>query len=124
MTIIDANALGALQEDVGAELLPQIIDTYVLELSVHIDAITAAAKCGDCELVTAQAHPLRSSSAYFGAVALAELANQLERAGRKCDLDAIRQGALHLPQISSQTKETLLIALSNLQSSAPAGDQN
>jgi CheY-like chemotaxis protein len=122
MTIIDTNVLGNLKEDVGAELLPQIIDTFVSELSAHVEAITAAAKCGDCEVVTAQAHPLKSSSAYFGAVALAELANQLERAGRKCDLDAIRQGALHLPQISSQTKATLLIALSNLQSSAPESE--
>jgi PAS domain S-box-containing protein len=122
MTIIDANVLGTLKENVGAELLPQIIDTYVSELSARIEAITAAAKCGDCELVTAEAHPLKSSSAYFGAVALAELANQLERAGRECDLDAIRQGALHLPQVSSQTKETLLIALSNLQSSAPESE--
>jgi HPt (histidine-containing phosphotransfer) domain-containing protein len=116
-TIIDVNVLDTLKEDVGAELLPQIFDTYLSELSLCIKAITAAAKCGDCEQVAAEAHPLKSSSAYFGAVALTELASQLERAGRECDLDTIRQEVLHLPQVSRQTKEKLLIALSDLQSS-------
>ncbi len=62
-----------------------------------MDAITAAATTGNCELVAKEAHPLKSSSASIGAMALAELASQLEHAGREHDLEKIALEVLHLP---------------------------
>ena len=94
--------------DVGAELLPQIIGIYLSEVPAQVDAITAAAACGNCELVAKEAHHLKSSSAYLGAMGLAELASQLEHAGREHDLEKIVQEILHLPSLSEQTREEFL----------------
>ena len=107
-SIIDAKILSVLIANVGAELLPQIIDTYLSEVPARVDAITAAAACGNCELVEKEAHPLKSSSAYLGAMGLAELASQLERAGREHDLEKIVLEVLHLPSLFEQTREELL----------------
>ncbi len=94
--------------DVGAELLPQIIDTYLSEAAARVDAITAAAACGNCELVAKEAHPLKSSSANLGAMRLTELASLLEHAGREHDLEKIALAVLHLPRLLEQTREALL----------------
>jgi len=106
--IIDANILSALRVNVGAECLPQIIDAYLLEGSVRVDAITAAAASGDCELVAKEAHPLKSSSANMGAIRLAKLAGSLEHAGLEHDLEKIGLDVLDLPSLSEQTREELL----------------
>ena len=120
--IIDITILDALRRDVGAELLPQIVDAFLSELSGHVLTITAASRSGDCKLIAAEAHPLKSSSAYFGAMALKELASQLEQAGNQRDLQKIHQKTLQLPQLSAQTETELVKALSNLQPFAPIVD--
>jgi PAS domain S-box-containing protein len=112
-SIIDTKILGVLIGDVGAELLPQIIDKYLSEVLARVDAITAAAACGNCELVAKEAHPLKSSSASLGAMGLAELASQLENAGREHDLEKIVLEALHLPSLFEQTREELLRVLAS-----------
>jgi len=107
-SIIDAKILGVLIVDIGAELLPRIIDTYLSEVPARVDAITAAAACGNCERVAKEAHPLRSSSANLGAMGLAELASQLEQAGREHDLEKIVREVLHLPSLFELTRTELL----------------
>jgi HPt (histidine-containing phosphotransfer) domain-containing protein len=107
-SIIDSKILSVLIANVGAELLPQIIDAYLSEAPARVDAITAAAACGNCELVAKEAHPLKSSSANLGAMGLAELASQLEHAGRENDLEKIVLEVLHLPSLFEQTREELL----------------
>jgi CheY-like chemotaxis protein/HPt (histidine-containing phosphotransfer) domain-containing protein len=115
-SIIDAEILGVLIEDIGAELLPKVIDKYLSEVPARVDAITAAAACGNCELVAKEAHPLKSSSASLGAMGLAELASQLEHAGREHDLEKIVREVLHLPTLFEQTREELLRVHSGKQS--------
>ena len=112
-SIIDTKILGVLIGDVGAELLPQIIDKYLSEAPARVDAIAAAAACGNCELVAKEAHPLKSSSASLGAMGLAELASQLENAGREHDLEKIVLEVLHLPSLFEQTREELLRVLAS-----------
>jgi len=107
-SIIDTTILGTLVKNVGAEMLPQIIDTYLSELGDREKAIMTAVKNGDCESLAAEAHPLKGSSAYFGAVALVELASHLERAGREQDLGNIKLRIQDLPGICQQTRDSLL----------------
>jgi CheY-like chemotaxis protein len=107
-SIVDTKILSVLIGNVGAERLPHIIDVYLSEIPAWVDAITVAAARGNCELVAKEAHPLNSSSASFGAMALAELASQLEQAGREHDLEKIALEVLHLPSLLEQTREALL----------------
>jgi len=112
--VFDTKIFGILEKDIGAEVMPQIIDTFLSEAMVGIEAIIAAAHGDNCELVEMEAHPLKSSSAILGAMGLAELASQLEQAGRGCDLGKIRQGIQQLPHLFERTREELLKVQSNL----------
>ncbi|MBT4520021.1 MAG: response regulator [Halieaceae bacterium] len=106
-SIIDTEILSTLTRDVGTELLPKIIDKYLSEIPVRVNAITAAADSNDCALIAKEAHPLKSSSAYMGAMGLAELASTLEQAGLELNLEKIKQEVLHLPGLFEQTREEL-----------------
>lgn len=105
--VFDTNIFGVLVRDVGAEHMPKVIDKYLSEVPARVDAITAAAARGDCDLVAREAHPLKSSSAYLGAIGLAELANQLEHAGREHDLETIKLMVLQLPSLFEQTRDKI-----------------
>lgn len=107
-SIFDAKVFDELAAAVGVEKLPKFIDVYLSEASVQVDAITAAAACGDCELVANEAHKLKSSSGYLGAMGLAKLASKLEHAGRECDLEKAELEISHLPSLIEQTRESLL----------------
>jgi len=63
----------------------QLIDTYLSDAGPRLSALRAGWDLGDIEVVANAAHGLRSGSAVFGALRLAELLQQLEalaRAGR------------------------------------------
>jgi PAS domain S-box-containing protein len=106
--VIDAGALGKLIGDVGAELLPQIIEAYLAEVPARVAAIAAAVAAGDCERVAREAHPLKSSSANLGATALEEVARRLEHAGRELNRDTVEMEAGRLGSLSEQTRDELL----------------
>jgi CheY-like chemotaxis protein len=107
-SILDTKILSVLIGEIGDELVPIVIDAYLSEIPARVDAITAAAACGNCELVAKEAHPLKSSSAYLGAMGLAELAGLLEQAGREHNLEKIVLEVLHLPSLFEQTRKELL----------------
>jgi len=113
-SIIDVKVLNTLMLDVGAEFLPNIVDSYLSEASALVEAITAAAAYGDCEQVTKGAHPLKSSSANLGAMVLAELTRKLELAGSEQDLEKIRQEVVQLSDLFRRTQDELQSALSAL----------
>ena len=50
ISIIDVKIPGVLEENVEVELLSKIIDTYLSEVTVRIEVLTAAADCSNCEL--------------------------------------------------------------------------
>ncbi len=108
LPVMDADVLSVLGSNVGAELLPQIIDAYLAECMERVNAIVAASESGDCALVAKEAHPLKSSSENIGALRLADLARSLEHAGREQDLEKIVQEISQLPGLSEQTREELL----------------
>jgi HPt (histidine-containing phosphotransfer) domain-containing protein len=105
--VIDVKVLKTLEQEVGAEYLPDIIDSYLSEAPALVDEITTAVALGDCEPVTRGAHPLKSSSANLGAMVLSELARKLELAGREHDLEKIRQEVVPLSDLFEQTREEL-----------------
>ncbi|NCF29669.1 MAG: PAS domain S-box protein [Gammaproteobacteria bacterium] len=108
LPIIDSDILSELGENVGAELLPEIIDTFLSECAARVDAIAAASATGDCALVAKEAHPLKSSSANIGALRLADLARVLEHAGREQNLETIVRDVSQLSDLSKQTREDML----------------
>ena len=106
--VIDFDVLSVLGENVGADLLPQIIDAFLSECTARVSAIAAASESGDCALVAKEAHPLKSSSANIGALRLAELARALEHAAREQDLETIVRHISQLSDLSKQTRNRML----------------
>jgi PAS domain S-box-containing protein len=106
--LIDREVMNLLRIDVGSELLPEIIDAYLSELASRVEAITRAVSLGDFSLLAKEAHPLKSSSAAIGAMQLADLASDLESAGREQDLKKIKISIIVLADLSDQTRDALL----------------
>lgn len=67
--------------DVGPEVQAALLDAYVQSGAAVADLATAA-RAGDAGTVRVLAHTLRSSSAWLGALSLAELLGEAETAAR------------------------------------------
>src|SRR4051794_29951812 len=85
--ILDPSVLAELRESVGGddEFIADLITTYVNEGNDHLSAIDAAAAAADAAAVVRPAHTLKSSSAALGAMRLAQIARDIEMAGRAGD---------------------------------------
>lgn len=82
--IIDRQALDVLRELVGGEsaLLAELIDSYLTETPILLLRLRHALAEADPAELRMAAHTLKSSSADFGAMQLAELSRELEDMGR------------------------------------------
>ena len=106
--LIEPEIISQLSADVGAELLPEIINSYLAEIPSRIAAITRAASLGNCSLLAKEAHPLKSSSAAVGAMRLSDLAGTLESAGRDQDIKKIKIVIRSLQSAADHTRDVLL----------------
>ena len=108
---LDRATLDRLARDVGEEILPELIDTFLEELDYRIDLIEQAAEAADLGTLVAQAHPLKSSAANFGAVALSRLASNIETAARAGDGSRAQAAARRARAIAKATRELLSAAI-------------
>lgn len=81
---LDPAALERLLEITGgdAEFVEELVDTFIADAVGQLDALDAAAAAGDIDGLIRPAHSLKSNSENVGAIALRDLARQLEADGR------------------------------------------
>ena len=81
---LDPAAFAHLLEITGDDLefVDELIDTFLDDATVQLDAMRQAADAGDATEMVRPAHSLKSSSASVGATVLAELCRSLEADGR------------------------------------------
>jgi HPt (histidine-containing phosphotransfer) domain-containing protein len=81
---IDPAAFAHLREITGDDLdfLDELIDTYLEDGAVQLEAMTLAGRTDDVEAMIRPAHSLKSSSANVGAAALTDLCQALEADAR------------------------------------------
>ena len=81
---LDPAAFAHLLEITGDDLefVDELIDTYLEDSAVQLDAMRSAAEVSDVAALVRPAHSLKSSSANVGAMALAEACRSLEAEGR------------------------------------------
>ena len=89
---LDPEAFRHLLDITGGDLefVDELIDTYIDDASVQLEAMRRAAAAGDVEAMIRPAHSLKSSSANVGAAALAEASRALEadaRSGAVADVE-------------------------------------
>jgi len=106
--LIDRAVINQRRSDVGAELIPEIINAYLAEIPSRVETIIRAVPPGDFSLLEKEAHTLKSSSASVGAMRLADIAKDLECAGREQDLRKIEISIKVLTELSDQTRDALL----------------
>ncbi len=85
--VLDLAVLAELRELVGddQEFMTDLVNTYVAESGEHLAAMHAAAAALDAGAIVRPAHTLKSSSAALGAMRLAQIAREIEMAGRAGD---------------------------------------
>jgi two-component system sensor histidine kinase/response regulator len=86
---LDPEAFRHLLDITGGDLefVDELIDTYLDDAVVQLEAMRQAAASGDVEAMVRPAHSLKSSSANVGAVAVTEACRSLEADGRAGTID-------------------------------------
>jgi len=76
------------------ELMKKVLETFLKDAPNQIRALSSACEDRDVDEIRRQAHSLKSASGTAGAVALQEVAHQIERAGAEGDLSRAVELAL------------------------------
>jgi len=88
---LDRSVLDRLGDELGEPaVLARLVGLYLDRLGPRRDALLEAVAAGDAAELRASAHSLKSASATFGAMRVAELATQLEALGDAGDVPAAR----------------------------------
>jgi len=91
---IDRQVFAALQTNLGADFVVELIDTFAVEAPQLLADLRAAQACGAAKPFRRAAHALKSNGNAFGATRFAEAARALELGGPGAavgDVDALAQ---------------------------------
>jgi HPt (histidine-containing phosphotransfer) domain-containing protein len=91
--VLDQATLDSLVDSVGGdiEFLAELIDTYVADAPLQLEALNSALAAGDVAELVRPAHTLKSASASLGALGLAERCRQLEQSAKTGSLEGAAQ---------------------------------
>lgn len=84
--IIDPVTFNGLKELMGADFIPELIDTYNTETGGLIEQLRQALVAQDATSFGRFAHSIKSSSASLGALAFSQQARELEMLSKANDL--------------------------------------
>ena len=109
-SLIDTAALATLVEGSsdaarGARLVARVVRKYLETSPALVTAIVSAS--GDLDVLARNAHTLKSSSAYIGALHLSELCKELERRARSGDPADLEQLIVRIERTFAETCSTL-----------------
>lgn len=86
---LDVSVLDTLANDLGdLDLVHETVRTYLHELPIRLDIMDAALQAGDQARLKETAHSLKSASAMLGAIHMAQLCGQVERAAGTESVDS------------------------------------
>ena len=103
-TLIDSGILQQLFEEVGNEMAPQVLATFITELKDQTAALDTASGRSDLDALGKAAHRLKGSAASFGATRLSTALAELEQAARSGDINTALE---HMPRVSDLARDTL-----------------
>jgi CheY-like chemotaxis protein/HPt (histidine-containing phosphotransfer) domain-containing protein len=101
--LLNRRTLAQLEEDVGSELMPELLVTFIDEGARRLRLLEERVNAGDAAGAADQAHALKGSSGTFGAMALRQSVHDLEQLGRAGD--AQRLAAL-MPEVHRRMAAT------------------
>jgi signal transduction histidine kinase/DNA-binding NarL/FixJ family response regulator len=83
--VVDRDTLSGFLDDVGAEVFPTLVDTYLTEIRKRVDTLAETLASGALDVVERHAHDIKSCAATVGVRALRDHAARLENAAREGD---------------------------------------
>jgi len=86
--VIDLSTFEALKDAMGADFIPELVQTYLDETPLLISKLKEALERKDCDAFRVAAHSIKSTSNSFGALGFGSLAKELEYMGRESNLQA------------------------------------
>ena len=109
MPTIDQATFVKLKNDVGADFVGELIETYCAETPQLIDKLQYALAANDVDTFRRAAHSIKSTSNTFGALPLGEAARELEMLARAGDLagaqERVDQLAAEYDRVQQALKE-------------------
>lgn len=78
---LDTAAYAELQDTMGADFAVELLETFLAEAPVMLEALRKAAASGDAEGFRRAAHSIKSNAGLFGATSLADMARGMELGG-------------------------------------------
>jgi HPt (histidine-containing phosphotransfer) domain-containing protein len=105
--IIDLATYNQLKEQMGADFVAELIDTYNIETAQLINQLARAFANGETAAFGRFAHSIKSSSASLGALLFSQQARELEMMGKANDLTGAGQKLEKLNTDFLQVKECL-----------------
>lgn len=119
---LDGDAFAALKElggdDGDAEFLTGIIQQFIEDASSRVGALRSAVGAGEAVTLVKTAHSLKSSSAYVGALTMAELCKELQELGRSGKVEGAVELVEQLGTEFDRVREALDLEVSKLYGSA------
>ena len=114
-TLIDTSILQQLFEEVGSEMAPRVLATFIEELQQQTAVLATASDRSDLDALGKAAHRLKGTAASFGATRLSAALAELEQAAHSGDMDAALQNMPRVSDLAGGTlHETLALQKANL----------
>jgi histidine phosphotransfer protein HptB len=82
---IDRTVFAELQESAGADFVTELVDTFLEDAPALLEELRSARATADADRFRRAAHSLKSNCNTFGALALANMARELETRGMSAD---------------------------------------
>jgi CheY-like chemotaxis protein len=105
--VIDRQAFEAFRTSMGADFIVELLEVFNEDAPQLIQALRQAQAEGDAQAFRRAAHSLKSTSASFGALALTELARELEGLGKTGNLDGAGDKLAQAEALYQRLQKTL-----------------
>jgi len=117
--LLDRRTLAQLEDDLGAELLPEVLSTFLTETARRLGLLEARVCAGDALGAADEAHALKGSAGTFGAMALRQAVDEMERSGRSGDVARLTALLPEVRRLVTTTCALLAAEYSSMVADAP-----
>jgi HPt (histidine-containing phosphotransfer) domain-containing protein len=94
--VLTRETLEGFLDDIGVEVFPTLVDTYLAETRTRVDTLEEHFDTGALDVVERHAHDIKSCAGTLGAEAVRDHAARLEHAARDSDDAVVRE---ELPKV-------------------------
>ena len=108
---IDLKKFEEFRQDMGADFIGEIIEVFNEDAPKLLEDMKLAFCVNDAKLFSRSAHSLKSNSAQFGAINLAEMARELEVLGKAGRLTEVPEKVARLEAEYAIVREALLVLM-------------